>query len=37
MKNKILELENFQHLKIITVEFENKDKISDIYDSKNSK
>lgn len=34
MKNKILELENFQHLKIITVEFENKDKIYDIYDKK---
>lgn len=34
MKNKILELENFQHLKMITVEYENKEEIYDIYDKK---
>ena len=34
MKNKIIELENFQHLKMITAEYENKEEIYDIYDKK---
>lgn len=34
MKNKIMELENFQHLKMVTVEYENKEEIYDIYDKK---